>query len=443
MRNMASANNGNRPIVEVDVTIDPNLISTKEASGGMLGNRAEREEWFRDQAFGMFIHWGLDSLLGSVISHWMIGADKRLVDRFIREFPGMFDPRRFCADDYARLAKMAGMKYMLFTAKHHSGFCMFDTNTTTFNVMNTPFGRDIARELSDAFRRQGLSSGLYFSPYDLYWCHTRGIQLHFATPEVLPANNPELMSCNLEQMRELLTRYGQQDAFFFDGPPEQLKELAWKLQPETLVTRGEMKTPEQHLPEEPIVGAWEACFTMGDGWSYKPTNETYKSGAELIGMLIETRAKGGNLLLNVTPDSQGVIPFEQERLLHEVGLFLFFNDEAIYEVRPWQVTNEGPIWFTRAKASDTVYAFVTGEPWPYGERKSVTLRSVRATDGTEVEIVGQSGDALEHRPDADTKARWRQDEEGLHIDAMLCYRPYDNRKWPNPVVIRITHAKPA
>lgn len=112
-------------------------------------------------------------------------------------------------------------------------------------------------------------------------------------------------------------------------------------------------------------------------------------------------------------------------------------------MRPWHVTHEGNIWFTKAKNEDTVYAFVLGEPWPYGYegRRSVTLRSVRATERTEIEIVGQSGEAIEHQPEAHTKAEWRQDENGLHISAMLCYRPYDNRKWPNPIAIRITHAR--
>lgn len=429
--------------VLVDVTIDPNEISTREATGGKEGNRAEREEWFRDLGFGMFIHWSLDVLLGSVISHWMIGADPRLVRRFIDEYPARFNPYRFRADDYAALAVQAGMKYAVFTTKHHNGFCMFDTASTTFNVMNTPLRLDVTREFAEAFRRHALASGFYFSPLDFYWCFENGRKLHFMTPDVIPQNNPGLMEHNKLQVRELLTRYGDVDMVFFDGPPAGLKELVWELSPDTLVTRGEMPTPEQNMPDEPIPGAWEACFTMGDGWSYKPTNETYKSGTELIELLIKTRAQGGNLLLNVTPDPYGCIPFEQERLLREVGLFLFFNGEAIYKVRPWHVTHEGNIWFTKAKDEDTVYAFVLGEPWPYGYegRRSVTLRSVRATERTEIEIVGQSGEAIEHQPETHTKAEWHQDESGLHISAMLCYRPYDNRKWPNPIAIRITHAR--
>lgn len=439
-----SEEDGKRASVEVDVTIGPDFISTREATGGAAGNDRDREEWFKDQAFGMFIHWNLDVQMGSVISHWMIGADEALVRRFIEEMPGDFAPSDFSADAYARLAKRAGMKYMAFTSKHTSGFCMFDTQTTPFNVMNTPHGKDVTRAFMEAFRKVGIAPGLYFSPFDLHWCFQQGKELHFATPEMLPENNPGLMEMNLRQMDELMTQYGDVNVMFLDGPPEQLKERVWAHQPRTLVTRGEMPTPEQNMPEGRIEGAWEACFTIGDGWSYKPTNETYKSGREIIEMLIEIRARGGNLLLNVTPDADGRIPFEQQRVLEEIGLFLFYNGEAIYEVRPWHVEREGNIWFTKAKDSDTVYAFVTGEPWPYGYdgRKRVTIRNVKASAATQIEIVGQTGKVLEHRPDADTKATWHQDEDGLHIEAMLCYRPYDNRTWPNPIAIRITNALP-
>lgn len=406
------------------------------------GNSPAREEWFKDQAFGMFIHMGLDVLIGSVISHWMIGADPALVERFIREMPGDLHLRRFAADDYASLAKQAGMKYAVFGTKHHAGFCLFDTKTTDFNIINTPFGRDMTREVLEACRKKGIATGCYFSPYDFYWCHKAGKKLHFATPEVLPANNPGLMEYNKAQVRELMSCYGPMDVMFFDGPPEELTELVWGIQPDTVITRGAMETPERVMPDEPIAGPWEACHTIGDGWSYKPTNDTVKTGAQLIDLLIRIRAKGGNLLLNVTPDPYGCIPVEQERILQEIGLFLFFNGEAIYDIRPWHITNEKNIWFTRAKDADTVYAFVTGGPWPYGYegRKEITIKSVKTTEKTEIEMVGQSGEVLEHRPEEDTKTRWHQDENGLHINAMRCYRPYCNHKWPNPSAFRITHA---
>ncbi|MDR1061946.1 MAG: alpha-L-fucosidase, partial [Clostridiales bacterium] len=393
----------------VDATIGEGEISTKERSGGKAGNRAAREEWFWDLGLGMFIHWSLDSIAGCMISHWMCAADRPVVERFVGEFPPLFNPRMFCADDYALLARQCGMKYMVFTAKHHNGFCMFDTATTDFSSVNTPFGRDAARELKEASARAGLPFGLYFSPWDWHWCFKNGrpLQMAESVRSGHPKHDRPLQEYNSAQMRELLANYGPLDFVFFDGPPDPYKSMAWELQPDILVTRGEMETPEQRLPENAIPGAWEANFTMGKSWSYRPCGETYKKGIDLIRMLVETRAKGGNLLLNVSPDHMGRIPFEQERLLQELGLFLFFNGEGIYGVRPWRVCREGSVWYTKAKDSDTVYAFDLGGPWHYGERKSLMLRGVRATKNTRVEILGQSGEVLEHAAFHDTAATWK------------------------------------
>ncbi|MDT8299926.1 MAG: alpha-L-fucosidase [Sedimentisphaerales bacterium] len=406
-----------------------------------LGNKPEREEWFMDQALGMFIHWSVDSQLGSVISHSMVGASDDYLERFENELPKSFYPKKFEPDEWARIAKLAGMKYVVFTTKHHSGFCMFKTKTTDFNIMNTPHGKDITKQIVQAFRRHGIRVGFYFSPDDFRLLHKQGKDVSRRRAEALPTNNPELMAHNKAQIRELLTNYGPIDMLFLDGTPDELKELAWQIQPNIVVTRGEMETPEQKMPDEPMPGPWEACFTLGTQWQFKPTNEDYKSGTKLIEMLIEIRAKGGNFLLNVGPTPDGEIPFEQTRRMRELALWLFINRESIYNIRPWHVIREGNIWFTKAKDSDTVYAFVTKVDWPKGERKNFTLKSVRTTDKSQIEILGQSGRVLEYQTDVNPKASWRQDENGLHISAMRAQRIYNNTKWPNPVVIKITHAK--
>jgi alpha-L-fucosidase len=157
------------------------------------------------------------------------------------------------------------------------------------------------------------------------------------------------MSLDQAQMRELMTQYGKVDVVFLDGAPEGLKETAWQLQPDTVVTRGAITTPEQTIPGAPLEGAWESCITMGTSWGYQPRNETYKSGFELIRLIYETRAKGGNLLLNVGPKPDGELPIEQEERLRELGYWMFINGEAIYGVRPWVLTNEGDLWFTKKK----------------------------------------------------------------------------------------------
>jgi alpha-L-fucosidase len=410
------------------------------------GNRPERAQWFMDQAFGLFIHWSVDSQLGSVISHSMVGASKDYLDHYITQLPRTFNPTRFDADEWARLAKVAGVRYVVFTTKHHNGFCMFETKTTPFNIINTPYGRDITRQIVDAFRNWGIGIGFYFSPDDFWILHQQGHEISRDSREANPLNNPELMAHNQAQVRELLTNYGPIDVLFFDGVAEGLKQLAWELQPNVVVTRGDMATPEQEIPDRPLPGPWEACLTMGTQWAYKPTNEEYKSGTQLIETLIETRAKGGNLLLNIGPKPDGEIPIEQSARLQEMALWLFTNGEAIYESNPCPIIRERltldhTVWYTQSKDNNTIYAIVTGIPWPKGERKVLTLRHVRASDATEVEILGQSGNVLEYLPHVNPKASWTQDERGLHISAMHAQRLYNNNRWPNPIVIRITNAQ--
>jgi alpha-L-fucosidase len=182
--------------------------SNTPAPAAQAGNKPQREQWFMDQGLGMFIHWGVDSQLGSVISHSMVGASDDYLNRFINELPRTFNPKKFDPDDWARLAKLAGMRYVVFTTKHHSGFCMFDTKTTDFGIMNTPYGRDITRQVVRAFRRQGIGVGLYFSSDDFWLLHKEGKDISRQRPEALPMNNPELMAQNKAQLRELLTNYG-------------------------------------------------------------------------------------------------------------------------------------------------------------------------------------------------------------------------------------------
>ncbi len=407
------------------------------------GNQADRLEWFRDQGFGLFIHWSIDSQIGSVISHSMVGASEDYLQRFFA-LPHSFNPRKFYPRDWAALARLAGMRYVVFTTKHHSGFCMFETATTDFNIMRTPFGRDLTREVVEAFRAEGIAPGFYFSPDDFWWLHRHGKELQRNTPAVAPANNPGLMRHDLAQIRELMTRYGPIDVLFLDGPPEGLRELAWDLQPRVVVTRGAIETPEQYIPGLPLEGAWEACLTMGTQWQYKPTNEAYKSGGELISILIETRAKGGNLLLNVGPKPDGELPSEQEERLRELALWMFINGEAIHGVRPWVITNEGDYWFTRKKDEDTVYVAVKEkERWKYGAWKDIVLRSVKTSPASQVSVLGQSGRVLEYQPDVVPRTTWTQTAGELRIRAMRAQRIYNDRKWPNPVVLKITHARPA
>ena len=406
-------------------------------------NKPERLEWFRDAGFGLFIHWSVDAPLGGVISHSLVGADADYTTRFFEQLPRAFNPRKFHPADWAALAKLAGMKYVVFTTKHHAGFCMYDTKTTPYNVMNTPYGKDVTAQIAKAFRDEGLAIGHYFSPDDFHYLHRAGKPIARAPHGgVTPQEDAGLMQLDRAQLRELMTNYGRIDVVFLDGPAEGLRDVVWDLQPDAVVTRGAIDTPEQRVPGVPLDRAWEACVTMGTEWPYKPANETYKSGTQLIELLVETRAKGGNLLLNVGPKPDGELPIEQEERLRAIALWTFVNGEAIYGVRPWVVTNEGDVWFTRKKGSDTVFAFLTRTPWTLGERKTVTVRSVRATPATRVRVLGQTGEVLEYRPDVDPRPTWRQDGKGLHVTATMAQRLYTDRKWFDPVVLEITNVEP-
>jgi alpha-L-fucosidase len=407
-------------------------------------NKPERLEWFRDAAFGMFIHWSVDGQLGTVISHSLVGSTGDFAARFFQDLPRTFNPRKFHPADWAALARLAGMKYVVFTTKHHSGFCMWDTGTTEFDVMSTPFARDITAEYVKAFRDQGIAVGFYFSPDDFHWLHGHGkVMARAPHPGVTPQENPGLLELDRAQLRELMTAYGPIDVVFLDGPPEGLREVVWDAQPDSVVTRGAIETPEQRLAGVALDRAWESCVTMGTEWNYKAAYETYKSGTEMIDMLIETRAKGGNLLLNVGPKPDGELPIEQEDRLRQIAAWTFVNGEAIYAVRPWVVTNEGDVWFTKRKGEDTVYAFLTKSKWTLGERRTFALRSLKATDATRVSVLGASGEVLEYKPEVDPRPTWKQEADGLHVSPMMSQRLYTNRQWYDAVVLKITNVKPA
>jgi alpha-L-fucosidase len=432
------------PVAGVAVLFTQPLLAVEPLKPGEAGNKAERLEWFRDLGFGMFIHWSVDSQTGAGISHSLVGADEAYQDKFFNELPKTFNPTRLDATEWAALAKLAGMKYVLFTAKHHSGFCMWDTDTTPFGIKHTPYKKDITRDVFDAFRAQGIAAGVYFSPEDFLWLRENKLRIERATKVVEPRNQPGLMKLAQTQLTELLGNYGKIDLLFLDGSPIGLRDLGWKMNPDLVVTRGGIETPEQFVPGVAPEGAWESNLTMGTSWQYKPTNESYKSGGDLISTLVETRAKGGNLLLNVGPKPNGEIPVEQEDRLREVALWMMANSECIYGVRPWIITNENSYWFTKQKDADTLYVIVKDkENWNFGQWKDIVLHSVKATSKTEVSVLGQNDQSLEYRLEVVPKTTFKQSKNGLEIRAMRAQRMYDNTKWYNPLVIKITHVEPA
>jgi alpha-L-fucosidase len=411
-------------------------------------NKPEREEWLKDAGFGMFIHWNIDAQLGTVISHSLVGSSEAYAEKYINELPATFNPVDWNPEKIAILARNAGMKYLVFTTKHHNGFCVWDTESTDFNIMNTPYKKDILAGLVEACRRHGLAVGFYFSTEDFVFSYQQGVKDIKRTDHWEHTRSiREVYESYLQlQINELMTDYGAVDLLFIDSEAyrEEVKEMVWEMQPNCIITRGAIPTPEQFIPGETIDVTWESCMTMGTQWNYKPTNEHYKTGTYLINALIEARARGGAYLLNVGPGPWGDLNEAQQGRLMELAAWNFINGEAVQDVRPWIVSNEGDIWFTKHKADQTVYAYITGiHDWKRGERKNFLLHSIQATGQTQISVLGQSGRVVEYQPQVDGSAKFEQTDKGLQISVVRAQRVYNNHQWPNPIVVKLEQVEAA
>ena len=408
-------------------------------------NTPEREAWFTELGFGMFIHWSVDVQLGMVISHSMVGASDDYLERYINELPKTFNPQLFDAREWARTARLAGMKYVVFTTKHHNGFCMYDTKTTDFSIMNTPYGKDITRQVVEAFREEGLAIGLYFSPDDFHFLYKQGRLISSDRPEAIASGNERLNRYVKEQMKELMTQYGKIDIVFLDGREQyaktELAKVCWEIDPDVVVTRGAIETPEQETPNQSIPSPWEACYTFGDQWQYRPTNENYKSPNDAIRKLIEIRAKGGNFLLNFGPDEQGRFPEQQKNGLNELSLWMFINQEAFENTVPFEVTNESGIWFLKKKDENTIYAFILEKDWIFGERKTFKIKSLKANKDAKISVLGHNSIVLEYNPQVDPGPKVKNTNEGIEISVMRAQRIYNDRKWPNAMVVKLKNVE--
>jgi alpha-L-fucosidase len=419
------------------------LILTAEAQT-QSANLPDREQWFTNLGFGMFIHWSFDVQLGMVISHSCRDASDDYLNRYFKELPGTFDPQKFKPEEWVKIAKMAGMNYMVFTTKHHNGFCMYDTKTTHFKSTNTPFGVDATKEVIRAMRKEGIAVGIYFSPEDFWYLYNKNKRVGRSVPEAIPSNNPAMMAYIKKQMHELMTKYGTIDIVFIDGIDEEanteIAKLCWKENPKVVVTRGAMKTPEQRIPGKAIQSPWEACFTLGNQWQYRPTNEKYKSCYQLIQKLVEVRAKGGNLLLNLGPDADGEILNEQSGVMNEYALWNFINQEALINVEAIKNFKEGDVWLMKKQNENTVYAFVFNQKVKRGAKISFSLSSIHATDKTKVEVLGQtSASVSDFGLRKGVEPVFQQTKDSLNIKVHRNQRIYNDYKWPNPIVVKLSN----
>jgi alpha-L-fucosidase len=358
--------------------------------------------WFDTARFGMFVHWGHSSQQGIEISWPLVGAVFALpqsstvtVGQY-HSSAATFNPTAYDPRSWARMAKRMGMQYAVFTTKHHDGYAMFDTKTSDFGVMHSPYGRDIFREFADAMRDEGIRVGVYFSLAD--WHHpdypafTQADQPYrFPVGKALdPATWPRFVDTMFEQVRELLTNYGTIDLIWFDGgwerTPEQwrakeLEAMIRTLQPEIRINErlpggGDFDTPEQFVPAQPPARAWETCMTINESWAYNPRDTHFKSPRRLIDTLCEVAGKGGNLLLNIGPMGDGQLQPELTERLAVIERWMERNSESILDttpaLQPWQFY--GP---TTRKAN-RVYLHCLMRPYDTVTVRGVRVRRVRA-----------------------------------------------------------------
>lgn len=325
--------------------------------------KAERMQWWTQARFGMFIHWGLYALPAR---HEWVKNRERISNEDYQKYFEIFNPDLYDPREWAREAKEAGMKYVVLTAKHHEGFCLFDSKYTDYKATNTPYGKDLIKEYVEAFRAEGLKVGFYYSLID--WHHpdftidSRHPQRQESDADYARLNKGRDMNkyrlYMKNQVTELLTNYGEISVIWFDysypgkhgkdrddWDSENLLKLTRKLQPGIIVDdRLDLKdveggfdyfSPEQYkVSKWPEINGkrvpWETCQTFSGSWGYHRDENTWKSPAQLIELLVESVSKGGNLLLNVGPTARGVFDIRAQDRLKSIGEWMKFNDRSIY-----------------------------------------------------------------------------------------------------------------
>lgn len=321
------------------------------------GEQSEKMEWWRDARFGMFIHWGLyaesagewkgERIPG--ISEWIMANAKIPVSEY-EKLANDFNPIMYNAEEWVKLAKYAGMKYIVITSKHHDGFAMFHSKASKYNIVDaTPFDRDPLKELAEACEKYDIRLGFYYSqaqdwhePGGTYWNIEEGEPHWDPTLKREPLMN-YINGKAVPQVKEILENYGGLDILWWDTPRGMTEEAAQALQdvaddyPELITNNrlyrpwpGDFSTPEQHVPPTGLDYDWEVCMTMNTSWGYKWYDNNWKSSEQLIKMLVDIASKGGNLLLNVGPTAQGEIPEPSIDRLKEIGSWMQQNGQSIY-----------------------------------------------------------------------------------------------------------------
>ena len=388
----------------------------------------KRMQWFVQARFGMFIHWGLYAVPAR--GEW-VRSNERMPEEKYMPFFREFDPSAADPKAWVQAAKEAGMGYVILTAKHHDGFCLFDSELTDFKSTNTPMGRDIVREFLEAGREAGLKVGLYYSLID--WHHPDfphyGDRYHPMRSDPAASNEERDFERYLAymhgQVKELCTRYGRLDVLWFDFSYNQLRGEAWRaneladmvrtLQPGILLNNrlevsgegfgslaqgepapchGDFVSPERMVPPEGLFDPqgrplyWETCTTMNHSWGYCAGDTWYKPAPLLLKKLVECVSKGGNFLLNVGPDGNGRIPRQAMDTLKYLGQWMQINGESIRGCGPSGM--EKPEWGRITRRENVLYLHIYENalgPLPLYGIPAEKIRTMRLLqDGREIPL---------------------------------------------------------
>ncbi|MCC5931434.1 MAG: alpha-L-fucosidase [Cyclobacteriaceae bacterium] len=313
---------------------------------------AQRLQWWDEAKFGLFIHWGVYAVPAGIyqgkeiegIGEWILLRAKIPVAEY-KNYSSQFNPVNYNPEGWVKMAKDAGMKYIVITAKHHDGFALYDSKVTDWDVVDaTPYGKDLLLPLAEACKREGIKLGFYYSQAQ-DWVHPGGAASGGHWDEAQHGDMDEYLdNIAVPQVKEILENYGGLDILWWDTPRDMTPERAEKFLPiiaeyPNLITnnrlgggiKGDTETPEQSIPATGFPDRrWEVCMTMNDTWGYKSYDDNWKSTAELILKLSEIVSKGGNFLLNVGPTAQGDIPEESILRLKQIGEWINKHGEAIY-----------------------------------------------------------------------------------------------------------------
>ncbi|ACU05040.1 alpha-L-fucosidase [Pedobacter heparinus] len=413
-----------------------------------LSAQDSKMEWWREARFGMFVHFGVYAQFGGVYrgheqkvknGEWLMNRMKVPVQEY-KDTAGHFNPINFNADEWARMAKDAGMKYLVITAKHHDGFALFDTKASDWNIMKaSPYGKDMIKPLADACRKYGLKFGIYYSQSQDWgnpggFTGRRVMKQGWDNPDstridayTLAHNgswdpiqqsktfNEYLNGVAFPQVKELLSNYGDVSVLWWDTPgglsaeqARQMMTMVKHLQPNIITNDrlggnlpGDFKTPEQKIPNLAELDGkdWETCMTMNRTWGYRTADHEWKSSSELIQKLIDIAAKGGNYLLNIGPKPDGTFPVESVERLKEIGNWMSKYGEAIYgtHANPVEPVDWGRITAKDEQHGTVLYLSVFN--WPGSGQLNI--------DGLGNKAIGAT------LLNSNAKLKLKQDEQGI------------------------------